>query len=49
MKDLPLKEAERIDPGAMVDCRQHVAEKKHDVSEETVEKAYVAWMGSVNH
>lgn len=43
--DLPLEEDERMDPGTMVEGRFQVAEAKSKVSGETLQQAYVAWIG----
>eukprot|EP00752_Nemacystus_decipiens_P004212 g3849.t1 len=45
VRDLPLEEDDRMDPGTMVEARQMVAGAAHRVDPMTVSKAYQAWLG----
>lgn len=43
--DIPVKEADSVDPAIMVEARNAVADARCKVSEQTLRQAYVAWMG----
>ncbi|CAN0449635.1 unnamed protein product, partial [Discosporangium mesarthrocarpum] len=45
VSDLPLVEADRADPGTMVEMRSRVGEARGSVSEKSITKAYQGWLG----
>lgn len=45
VKELPLVEDDRVDPGTMTEARQRVADGKQRVADVTIQMAYQAWLG----
>lgn len=45
VQHLPLEEDAKMDPGAMIEARQRVAEGKVRVSDRSIQMAYAAWLG----